>query len=224
MKNNEEESKIMQLWHNKRTHAVMVLGLWMIFLLFVMVIAFISGETTKTTPLPSETLKEEEKVVFKDYKEMQNDILTNDYSYEYNITVGDYKVNYKGTKKGDVEEGYRENAEETIKYQIDATGLYKVLMDELHAYDKLFVNVNESFIDLKYIFELINNQSVTSEELEKTKVYSYSFILDEITYEMKVTTNTENIKEINIKFDDNEYKLMYNVLNEKNTNNQEEVN
>ena len=114
MKNSEKESKFMQLWHNKRTHAAMVLGLWMIFLLFVMIISFVGGEATQPEVNNNQDQQQEEKKIFKDYQLMQSELLEHNYIYEYIISVGGSKVIYKGEKIGVTETGYRENATETI--------------------------------------------------------------------------------------------------------------
>ncbi len=206
----QEESKFMQLWHNKRTHAAMVLGLWMIFLAFVMLIAFLGGEANPNTNLNTPTNQEQEaEKEFKDYALMQEEILKNNFKYEYNIKIGEYQVIYKGEKLGATETGYRENASETIKYYIDETGFYKVVMDELDALDKLFENLNESYIDLEYIFELIKDKTVVTETLEETRSYTYNFDLEEVSYEIKVETDLTNITNITISFEEKEYNLKY---------------
>lgn len=215
-KDNQEESKFMQLWHNKRTHAAMVLGLWGIFLLFVIIISYIGGEATQNEVNNNQNTNqvEEEQKVFKDYIEMQSDLLKNNYEYEYIITVADSKVVYKGERIDATETGYRENSLETIKYYIDETGLYKVLMDELYAMDKLYENINESYIDLEYIFNEIKNMSVTTEEVEETRTYTYNYVIENINYEVIVTTNLDAITKIAIKFEDKQYELNYSKINE----------
>lgn len=212
----KEENKFMQLWHNKRTHAAMVLGLWMLFLLFVIIISFIGGEATKNennqnvnTPAIQEEVTE-----FKDYKEMQAELLKLNFEYEYSITNGNNKVVYKGEKIDNLETGYRETHEETIKYYIDETGLYKVQMDELYALDKLYENIFESLIDPEYIFNTINEQSYLTEESDNTRFYTYKFILDGINYEVVIYTDLENITQINVKFEDNLYELKYTNINQ----------
>jgi len=207
--NNQEESKFMQLWHNKRTHAAMVLGLWMIFLLFVMIISFVGGEATQPEVNNNQDQQQEEKKIFKDYQLMQSELLEQNYIYEYIISVGDTKVIYKGEKIGVTETGYRENATETIKYYIDETGFYKVVMDELHSLDKLFENVIESYIDLEYIFNEINNQSVAGEENDETRTYTYKYNREGIDYEVVVTTDLNNINKLDIKFEDKYYELKF---------------
>jgi len=211
--NNQEESKFMQLWHNKRTHAAMVLGLWMVFLLFVVIISFIGGESTKKEPANNNTNNQvEEQKVFKDYEVMQQELLENNYAYEYIIHNGEEKVIYTGERIGLNEVGYRENSTETIKYYIDETGLYKVVMDELHAMDKLYENIIESYIELEYIFNEINNQSVISEELEDIRTFTYNYAVENINYVIVVTTNLEAITNIDIKFEDKHYELKYNNI------------
>jgi len=208
---NREESTFMRLWHNKRTHAAMVLGLWMIFLLFVIIISYVGGafdnNEANSCQMPSNT------ITFKDYKEMQSELLKNNFSYVYEINYLDNKIVYKGERLLDKETGYRENSYETIKYYIDESGFYKVVMDELLALDKLFENVNESLIDLESLFEVLNAQSVTSEESEKTRAFTYKYIIDDVNYEVIVHTNIENITEIDINFTDNKYILKYDNIN-----------
>ena len=209
----EEESKFMQLWHNKRTHAAMVLGMWMIFLLFVIIISFVGSKKTQNNNLNTPVQKEEETVEFRDYALMQTDLLKNNYKYEYNIKVADYNVIYKGEKIGVKETGYRENSVETIKYYVDETGLYTVMMDSLNSNDRLYENINESFIDLEYIFELVKDKSVVTEEVENKRTFKYSFNLEDIQYEIIVTTNLNDIESIQINFEDKNYSLKFTEVN-----------
>lgn len=208
----KEESKFMQLWHNKRTHAAMVLGMWMIFLLFVIIICFTGGKTQNNN-LNNPTDGELEVVEFKDYSLMQADLLKNNFKYEYNIKIGDYNVIYRGERLDLQETGYRENSTETIKYYIDETGLYTVLMDELVANDRLFENVNESLIDLEYIFGLIKDKTVVSEEVEGIRTFKYNFIVEEVAYEILVKTDLEYITNIEIIVEDKNYKLFFTDVN-----------
>jgi len=226
MKKDNEENKFMKLWNNKRTHAALVLGMWGLFLLFVVIISFIGGEATQNNHNNEYQNKpvEEEKAVFKDYQVMQSELLNSDYNYEYVITSGENKIIYKGTKTSINEVGYRETATETIKYQIDDTGFYKVLMDELHAYDKLFENVNESYIDLEYIFNEINNQSVASEIVEENRTFKYNYMIEDITYDVVVTTDLNNINKIEVRFDNNYYELKYSEIAKTNEIGVNEVN
>lgn len=208
--NNIEENRFMELWHNKRTHAAMVLGLWLIFLLFVMIISFIGGKATKTpeSNIPV-TEEKEETPTFKNYEVMQKELINSNFSYVYTINIGDYKVVYRGEKTNNLDTGYKETAEETIKYQVDETGLYKVVMDELNAYDRLYENLNESLLDLEYIFETVKDKPVLTEELGDTRNYTYKFTLEEIEYEIIVSTNLENITKISVKYEDKLYDLNY---------------
>jgi len=207
-----EENTFMKLWHNKRTHAAMVLGLWMVFLIFVMLIAFIGGEAKESLP-QNNIEQQKEQIVFKDYTEMQNNLLKKNYSYEYNIKTGEYQVIYKGEINNNIDKGYRENLNGTIKYQVDETGLYEVVMDSLNSYDKLYENIVEDYIDVTKILELVKDKTVTKEETEKVRTYTYNFELDSILYEIKVITNTEEITDITIKYENNEYLLKYNNIN-----------
>ena len=77
MKKDNEENKFMKLWNNKRTHAALVLGMWGLFLLFVVIISFIGGEATQNNHNNEYQNKpvEEEKAVFKDYQVMQSELL-----------------------------------------------------------------------------------------------------------------------------------------------------
>ena len=213
----KKESKFMELWHNKKTHAAIVLGLWMIFLLIVIIISFVGGNATKNNTSTNNnnnvTPNIEEKVEFRDYELMQKDLLKSNYSYEYVISNADEKVIYKGEKTGVLETGYRETSEETIKYYIDENGLYKVQVDELYAFDKLYENVIEDLIDPNYIFEIINDQSYLTEEVENTRTYTYKYSLEEVDYEVIVKTNNLDILQINIKFADKLYELKYNDIN-----------
>lgn len=211
--NNQEESKFMQLWHNKRTHAAMVLGLWMIFLLFVVIISFVGGEATQNEPINNNLQEETEEVVFEDYDKMQKELLKNNFEYEYIINNVDSKIIYKGEKLGVLETGYRETSEETIKYYVDESGLYKVVMDELDALDKLYENVVESYIDLEYIFNEINTKSRLEEVLENTRTYTYKYVVEGVNYEVVVTTDLKSIKNIDIKFEDKHYELKFSNIN-----------
>lgn len=215
MKNNEEESKFMQLWHNKRTHAAMVLGMWMVFLLFVIIISFVGGKSKPSSNLNNNNNYEqkEEVITFKDYSLMQDDLLKNNYKYEYNIKIGDYEVIYKGEKLGVKETGYRENSIETIKYYIDETGLYTVVMNSLNSNDRLYENLNESLIDLESIFELVKDKTVITEEMESSRTYKYIFTLEDINYNIVITTNTEYIENINISLDDKIYDFKFMEIN-----------
>ena len=198
LKKKDPDNTFVKLWENKRYHALICLGLWLIFFLFVFLIVVIPyNKTLKTLPKSNEN---ENVTTFIDMKEK---LLNSEYDYKYTINTSLCKTVYTGNKTKEKDTGYRENSEGLIKYEINNEGIFQINMDEKVSLENLYLDLNENYLDIQKIYDLTLN--LTENVNEDQNEISYENENIRIIFKI----NEQNILSINIKDNNDDYLLEF---------------
>ncbi len=198
LKKKDPDNTFVKLWENKRYHALICLGLWLIFFLFVFLIVVIPyNNTLKNLPKNNET---ENVTTFMDMKEK---LLNSDYDYKYVVNTSLGKTVFTGNKTKEKDTGYKENSEGLIKYEIDNEGIFQINMDEKVPLENLYLDLNEDYLNIQKIYDLTKDliENVNEDENE----ISYENRNIEIIFKI----NEQNILSINIKDNNDDYLLEF---------------
>ena len=198
LKKKDPDNTFVKLWENKRYHALICLGLWLIFFLFVFLIVVIPyNNTLKTLPKSNEN---ENVITFIDMKEK---LLNSEYDYKYTINTSLGKTVYTGNKTKEKDTGYRENSEGLIKYEINSEGIFQINMDEKALLENLYLDLNENYLNIQKIYDLTKDliENVNEEQNE------ISYENENIVIIFKI--NEQNILSINIKDNNDDYLLEF---------------
>ena len=198
LKKRAPDNTFVKLWENKRYHALICLGLWLIFFLFVFLIVVIPyNNTLKNLPKNNET---ENVTTFMDMKEK---LLNSDYDYKYVVNTSLGKTVFTGNKTKEKDTGYKENSEGLIKYEIDNEGIFQINMDEKVPLENLYLDLNEDYLNIQKIYDLTKDliENVNEDENE----ISYENRNIEIIFKI----NEQNILSINIKDNNDDYLLEF---------------
>jgi len=95
--------------------------------------------------------------VLNKYQEM----LSNIYDYNYEITINNIKYVFTGTKTPVDNKGYKESNEGIIKYLIDNTGTYMETTSEKIPINNLYEGIEENYIDPIYILNVLKGLEIT---------------------------------------------------------------
>ena len=198
LKKKDPDNTFVKLWENKRYHALICLGLWLIFFLFVFLIVVVPyNNTLKNLPKNNEN---ENITTFIDMKEK---LLNSDYDYKYVVNTSLGKTVYTGNKTKEKDTGYRENSEGLIKYEINSEGIFQINMDEKVPLENLYLDLNENYLDIHKIYDLTKDliENVNEEQNE------ISYENENIIVIFKI--NEQNILSINIKDNNDDYLLEF---------------
>lgn len=198
LKKKDPDNTFVKLWENKRYHALICLGLWLIFFLFVFLIVVIPyNNTLKNLPKNNET---ENVTTFMDMKEK---LLNSDYDYKYVVNTSLGKTVFTGNKTKEKDTGYKENSEGLIKYEIDNEGIFQLNMDEKVPLENLYLDLNEDYLNIQKIYDLTQNLIENIHEEQNEISYENGNI--EIIFKI----NEQNILSINIKDNNDDYLLEF---------------
>ncbi len=202
----QNPTKFQKLWYNKRTHAMMVLGVYFVFIAILLLIINIAPKTEKKVP----TNNQREQITITD---LQTSLINSDYNFTYEITQNGNKTLFKGLSKNNQVEGYKETNTEIIKYEIIDDISYKVLGEDKSEYN-IYENVNADYLDLAYIYNLtlpLTSVNIINGEI-KTFEYKDVNIKDERKINIVISSKNNLITNINIKDDVNEYNLSFDII------------
>ncbi len=184
---------------NNKTSAYIQLGIGILFIIILIVVAKLSGGNTDENISQNET-KEEIKEVALDEKLAK---ITDNYKYNYEITIGDITYIYNGSKMGLKESGYLQINDNYLYYYKDNNYTYEVKNGGLFQIDNLYSNIDANYIDIEYIKNLIKDHEYTKEDNK------YTYNLENI--QIIIDTSEDNIISIQIK-NENNYKLEYSEI------------
>ena len=195
LKKKDPDNKFVKAWENKRLHALMCLGLWIIFFIFIFLVFIIpyNHESKNVTTHPKESL-----VTLEDMKEK---LISGSYEFKYTVKNDSGATIYSGNKNGDVITGYKEDSSIT-KYEILNGTVYKLVMDEKVLYDGLYENVNENLLSLEYIFSLEYDK-------DNMKIEGNTLSYETLNGIVKITSNDKNIEKVEITNENDNYILEF---------------
>ena len=193
-------------WQTERGKSLIKLGLWLIFILAIIIFAY-TNKNDETVNNENKEIEEKETYEFKKYDEMIDSLLNSNYEFNYDIVIDDNNYLFNGTKCNNEVLGYKESNMGIIKYYI-SDNTYQVILKDLVPIENLYENIDTNYLDLNILFNNLNEYLYNIEKNEDTRVITYK----KEGYQVKVTTNLDNVTNINIVVDNNTYNLSYNVV------------
>lgn len=211
---NEKENKKEQLkelyskfkiaWADPRKKAGIKLLGYLIFFIILLLFASITSHMNKYTS--SNTKTTTTTTVQDKYNDKQKKLLTNKYSINYVININNIEYKINGNIENNIINGYFETPNGIKKIVFKENNLYEVNNEQEIL---LETEINKNLIDLEYILNLIKQNSAIISDKEETKTYTYN--IDNLGLNIIVTTNEENISQINIKELINTYILNFDI-------------
>lgn len=200
-------------WQTERGKALIKLGAWMIFIIALIVFVLVSEKNADDNILDDTNNNEvnnepTETYEFKIFSEMIASLLNGNYEYSYNIVNNGITYIYNGIKCNNEELGYKETSENVIKYYKNEGNAYQVILDQYVEVTNLYEGIDTSFIDLNILFNNLNEYLYNVEKNESIRTITY----DKDGYGVEVTTNLDNITNINIVTDIGTYDLDFNMI------------
>lgn len=190
---------VFKMKDNDKTVPIIKLSLWLIFIIVLIIIVKFGGKKdinndVNTIPETNNTI---EKISFEEKLAK----LTDNYKYSYIINIGDKTYTFNGSKMNNRESGYRLFLDEKLQYFKENGYTYEVKNGGLFQIDTLYNEIDSSLLDITNIKNLINNQEY---KIEDDK---YIYTLD--NREIIISTNDNDITNIEIKIGENIYNLNY---------------
>lgn len=198
----EEDTWFTKTWNTKKGRASLKLGFYFIFIVFIFLIIFIKAPR-----------KEKEQVInynpdkIVDKSKNKIDLTSNNYHFEYEITINNQKVKYYGDKNQNIELGFKEDVNGIVKYYKENDLIYKIGLDSKELIDNLYENINLNYLSYLYINDLIKDIKPIIEENN----YIYQ-VNDELKIAFTKENNIINLITINDKNDT--YILRYSKIGE----------
>lgn len=193
-------------WQTERGKAIVKLGLWLVFILALIIFALVN-KNDNTINKENEGTEEKEVYEFKKYDEMIESLLDSNYEFNYDIVINDTNYLFNGTKCNNEVLGYKESNMGIIKYYI-SDNTYQVVLKELVPIENLYENIDINYLDLNILFNNLNEYLYNIEKNDNKRTITYK----KDGYQVEVITNLDNITNINITVDNNTYNLSYNVI------------
>ncbi len=210
---------------NKRSHALMVLAIWVIVLAvlfgFVAIVNMFSKENSKESDNTNTTTEEKEEEPTEEdlnslsYFDKFEHLMAEDYEFSYQIINTKDTIQFEGQKVGDLIIGYKMDQTGVIKYKIESQKVYQLFIDHEEEISNLYDNIDSPLLDLHYVVDLlksVNDKDILITEEELITTYHYNLLQDEKELEITVTENENSIEKIEIEKNSEQYILKYKSL------------
>lgn len=191
-------------WSTTQGKATLKFSAWMVFIIILIVVFAINGNDNPNESTTNNTQKEETST-FKNYEEMQSDLLNGCYSYNFRVVSEDNIIIYSGILSATGDIGYKENNEGIIKYSKENGIIYKVLLDQKEEINNLYDESDKAFLDIKTLFANLKEYLYNITKNESTREINYN----KEGYKVVVKTNLENITNITITNENKTYELQF---------------
>lgn len=200
-KNDKEKTTFQKLWENPQSKAGIKLLLYFIFIAFVVLMINTASNTHVLN------VNEKPKVTIQN---MKDQLLSKNFQYEYIVVDNDgIKTIYKGNKTNNINEGTRETVEKITKYYIDKSGIYETVLGEKKVMTSLYENIDEKFLDVKYVLDLVKDKTTAITTRDGHKEYNYMFLIENNGCEIIIRTDNKQINNIYINYKDYVYDLNF---------------
>lgn len=190
------KNEIKEFWDKDRINAFIKFGLWLIFIIFIVIFFKISNNEYS-----------EEKTSFKKYEDMQKELLNYNYEYNFKIKIKDKDYVYSGIRCNNLDEGYRETEDGIIKYIITDNEVYKSNLGKMEAINTIYEEVDQSIVDINMLFKKLENSKYNVSKDNNVRLITYE------NEKVVIETDLERINKINIIVDDGEYNLTFTNTN-----------
>ena len=197
-----------ELRDDRRMRAVIKLCMWGIFFLLMFIFLAVASLFNKA---PSDTLEEENKVeiVSANIPLMLENLILSNYTYEYKINTENISYSYTGSKENGEIKGYYESTNGIIKYIIKDNNYYELNNDELIENSTIITEEDKNILDLNNLLNLIKEYENDNEVKQEENIYTYDIVDDEKSYQIIITTKTNDIEKIVINYNNINYDLIF---------------
>lgn len=190
------KNEVKEFWDKDRINAFIKFGLWLIFIIFIVIFFKISNNEYA-----------EEKSSFKKYEDMQKELLNYNYEYNFTIKIKDKDYVYSGIRCNNLDEGYRETEDGIIKYIITDNEVYKNNLGKMEAINTIYEEVDPSIVDINMLFKKLENSKYNVSKDNNVRLITYE------NEKVVIETDLERINKINVIVDDGEYNLTFTNTN-----------
>lgn len=206
MNSDKNENWLLKAWKNEKSKALLKLGMWFIFFIFVGLFLFITEPQNKVEK-PKEQQKEPTKEAdFLTINEMFEVLKSSDYNYEYSIKSADDLITLKGEKRKNQEIGYKESKLGIIKYKKENDKVYQIFQETEEELSNFLDVEDEKYLNLENIeAELLNSEKNEHLLNHQRKIT----IQSDVT--IMITTDEKNIQSIEIYCEAKHYNLSFKI-------------
>ncbi|MBO4601444.1 MAG: hypothetical protein J5634_04355 [Bacilli bacterium] len=200
----EDDSLFIKLWYNPRTHALMVLGAYLVFFLVILLVINIGSKTTDVN----------KPVLGKDTKKLFDYYLDKNTTYNFVINKPSKTYYFSGVKIADNDIYGTLLSDGESKNIYVSAGLCKIVREENGEYIQVEdetcpSDIEYNYFDITYIYTVIESLKTTSSSLKDR----YNFVLTN-NYSYKFYFDKEKINKIEIKDSNDTYTLTLGVKEE----------
>jgi len=209
-KESKLRKKIKEMKETTKGKAILKLIGWTIFFFILFIFLIVSSmlpqaEIENNNPVEAPSTDADWKVDNKEIiKKVQDDLLTKNYDYTYEIKINEIEYIYEGNKNNKIDKGYKTTLTGITKYYIDDTGIYREFGEEKTLIDDLYQEINYSYINLNYLFNILKPEKLlVVMSNDDTAVYEYNDTVNQYTfayykysennvYSVTITVNNDN--------------------------------
>lgn len=192
----EYYNKFKELWSVPRYRAIIKLSIYAFMFIVIFSLASVFNNANS-----NDTNSE------KSYAEILDATDVENLDIKYNIKVMNSSYIIEGEINNNILNGYIENNGSIKKIKIKENTIYNII-NNVEAIDEELNNLLiKDFLLPKNIIELTTNEAAYIEKGEKNSIYTYEVNYNNINYEIRLTTNLENLTNITISNDTINYNL-----------------
>lgn len=205
MKNNNFWKKLKEWWKVPKYKAAIKLGIYVFVMLIICIILSIGTRMGSNAPQNNPPIEEKTKT----YLELKEELLQGNYEYKYIVTKNEDKIFFSGLCTNHICTGYKETKKENIKYTIEGSNFYKIVLDEKEIYDGLYDGLEAQYLNVNSLFELVNSLEVIKGL--KDEYFTYYYVMD--SSNITIYYDKNNISKVEINTSDSNYLLEFTNIN-----------
>lgn len=184
------KKKIKEMKKTSKGNAILKLIGWVIFFIGLFIFCVIASLITKNRPLENKPITEAPKPEVKEpindtpsesntFNDLIKNLKNSNYTYNYEITSNGIKYVFKGTRKDNTEDGYKESSNGIVKYHIENGYIYEELMDNRVLIDTLYENLESKFLNISSLVETLDelNIEISAEDTYKATDEKNNYII-----------------------------------------------
>ena len=209
------QNKINELKSTSKGKAILKLIGWAIFFAFIFLLLIISAFMPKESKINQDINNNEAEEKEEDmpinsllsketFNNIKNELLNGNYDYKYEITLEDTKYIFNGTKKDDIETGYKETKEGVVKYYIDSTGIYEDKLTEKVPLNNLYENLDLNYLNFNNLMKTLDMEMVL---ISSTDLLIYDMASEVVDYQIALAD--KDLKYIKITGSNSDYAPSY---------------
>ena len=198
-KTSPDDPWIVRTWQTPRGRASLKLAVYGLFIISVLILIVVKTDRNPKVYKSTYTaIKKDDTAKIADLKE-------NNFAFRYTITINDLKTLYYGNKMQNLESGFKEDQNGIVKYLKENDKVYKIGLTDKEEITNLYEGINLEYLNLNYIFDLINDKQNEVEGNKQTYHLDNNIVIE-------IITDNLNIKKITIQENSNLYELEYDKI------------